>query len=80
MHFFYFSISKANDVKTVSRSCYWEDKNASKNDCMNNKVPPHTENEFCETCDTDGCNGASQFGPVALLITVPVAIAKILSL
>lgn len=27
-------------------------------------------------CVTDGCNGAAQYGPIVLLIALPVAIAK----
>lgn len=30
----------------------------------------------CVTCDTDGCNGAAQDGPIALLIALPVAITN----
>lgn len=30
----------------------------------------------CNICETDGCNGAAQYGPVALLVLIPVAIAK----
>lgn len=42
----------------------------------------HTDYEadFCEPCfDEDGCNGASGYGPIALLIVVPVTLMKILS-
>lgn len=38
------------------------------------------DNDFkCDssTCDKDGCNGAAQYGPIALLTILPVAIAKI---
>lgn len=34
--------------------------------------------EFCQSCDTDLCNSAPQYGPVAaLVIAIPMAIAKI---
>lgn len=33
-------------------------------------------NVKCMACDTDGCNGAAQYGPFALLVVLPVAIAK----
>lgn len=42
----------------------------------------HTDYEadICEPCfDEDGCNGASEYGPLALLIVVPVTLMKILS-
>lgn len=31
----------------------------------------------CVSCATDECNGAAEYGPIALLVVVPVAIAKI---
>lgn len=69
-----------NDKHVISRSCYWEDANAPKNECLNNNTPSYIKTEFCETCSTDGCNGAAQYGPVALLVIIPAAIAKLLVL
>lgn len=34
----------------------------------------------CVPCDSDGCNGASQYGPVAIMIAIPVIIMNIASL
>lgn len=34
---------------------------------------------LCEKCETDGCNGATQYGPIAILIVLPIAIVKFLS-
>lgn len=34
----------------------------------------------CLKCETDGCNGAIQYGPMAVLIALPVAIAKVFSI
>lgn len=34
--------------------------------------------DFCETCSSDGCNGAAQYGPIALMAAIPVAIAKLM--
>lgn len=34
----------------------------------------------CEICESDGCNGATQYGPAALLICIPLVIVKILSI
>lgn len=81
--FFHFSFSRTiavNDKLVISRSCYWEHMDAHKNDCLNNNTPSYIKTEFCETCSTDGCNGATQYGPVALLVAIPVAVAKILLL
>lgn len=35
----------------------------------------------CENvCDTDGCNAAAQYGPVAMMIAIPVIMLRISSL
>lgn len=34
--------------------------------------------DFCEYCSTDRCNEASQFGPAALLVLIPLVIANVL--
>lgn len=36
------------------------------------------EVDNCLVCDTDGCNEAVQYGPIALLVVLPAAIAKFL--
>lgn len=33
----------------------------------------------CKICDYNGCNSASSYGPVAVLIALPIAVMKILS-
>lgn len=30
--------------------------------------------DFCEHCDTDGCNGAAQYGPMAAIIAIPAIV------
>lgn len=38
-------------------------------------------NVSCDNgCDTDGCNSASQYGPVAMMVAVPAIILRIASL
>ncbi|XP_055303862.1 uncharacterized protein LOC129569231 [Sitodiplosis mosellana] len=69
-----------NDKYVISRSCFWENTNSPKDECLNSNTPSYIKTEFCETCTTDGCNGAAQYGPVALLVAIPVAVAKILLL
>lgn len=61
----------------VVRRCHIEDVDSSKNACINNAI---TEGkvEFCETCSTDGCNGATQFAPGSLLLIFPVVVVKLL--
>lgn len=38
------------------RKCEFADINEPKNACVYGKTPPNVENDFCETCHTDGCN------------------------
>lgn len=64
----------------VQRSCFFEDQNAVPNTCLNTNTPSYIKTEFCETCNTDGCNGAGQFGPIAILVAIPtIILAKILA-
>lgn len=43
-----------------------------------NPHPAHiVKPDYCGICETDGCNGANQFGPLVFLIGFPVAIAFI---
>jgi len=69
-----------NDKYVISRSCFWENINARKDECLNNSTPSYIRTEFCETCSTDGCNGAAQYGPIALMVLIPAVLAKILLL
>lgn len=64
-----------NIVGFVSVSCSYKHvfrvDNVDHTDC---------EADTCEACyDDDGCNGSSKFGPIAVLIAVPVTLMKILS-
>ncbi|XP_049280231.1 uncharacterized protein LOC125762322 [Anopheles funestus] len=68
-----------NDRVVVSRSCAYEDVNTSPNSCLNAQTPSYIKTEFCETCLTDGCNGASQYGPAALMILISALVAKLLA-
>lgn len=36
--------------------------------------------EYCWDCDKDECNGAAQYGPAAIIVSIPIAIMKIFSL
>lgn len=36
--------------------------------------------DVCEFCQTDGCNGAAAYGPIAMMIiSIPIAIVKLFS-
>lgn len=47
---------------------------------LNNLKADEKIKEVCEMCDSDGCNSASQYGPVAMMIAIPVIIMRITSL
>lgn len=65
-------ISTQNDAKIIRRLCS-ATANAADEACKANGA-----DNICEKCDTDGCNGAIQYGPIAILIVLPIAIAKFL--
>jgi len=69
-----------NEKTVVSRSCFWEDVNAPRDSCYSTNTPSYIKTEYCQTCTTDGCNGAAQYGPIAMLVAIPVVIAKMLVL
>lgn len=73
------SLIAVNDRVVISRSCAWEDVNAQPNSCINAQTPSYIKTEFCETCTTDGCNGASQYGPAALMVLLTALVAKLLA-
>lgn len=43
---------------------------------MNERTPSYIQREFCEYCDSDGCNGAAQYGPMAAIILIPAVLLK----
>lgn len=64
------------NVTVYSRSCYRKPANAPKEQCFDSAPPPSfVKNLHCELCDSDGCNDATQYGPIALLFMIPIAIA-----
>lgn len=76
--FFSFYIPITVNIHTyhVYRLCAWEHVHAPRNECVNAHTPSYIKTDFCETCDTDGCNGATHYGPYAILIAIPIFIAK----
>lgn len=44
--------------------------------CLFNNV----KGKVCDKCYKDECNSATQYGPVAVLVAIPMAIMKMLSL
>lgn len=84
-YFLFFSLISGNTgVQWVQRKCVM-DENVANALCQTSKNTAHSYGHMnvevkCVTCDTDGCNGATKYGPIAVLIVLPVAIAKIFKL
>lgn len=64
------SNQETSRVVSVTRSC-------AKSPEQADEFCKDTGFSFCDSCSTDGCNSGSQFGPIALMAAVPVAIAKL---
>lgn len=65
------------DKIIVSRSCFWEDINTPPDTCQRATTPAFIQTEFCETCSTDGCNGAAtQTVSAVLFLGVAALLAK----
>ena len=48
--------------------------------CLDSEFILVMQSGIAESCDSDGCNGASQYGPIAMMIAIPVIVMKILML
>ncbi|XP_059616683.1 uncharacterized protein LOC132261751 [Phlebotomus argentipes] len=70
-------VQKVFDRVVISRSCFWED-TLFKACSDSNPKPSYIETESCESCTSDGCNGASQYAPIAFLMIIPVILARML--
>lgn len=70
-------ILSVNGESVIVRSCHWEKRSELRNECFKNSKNNMTSlstTEFCETCDSDGCNGAIQHCSNLLLVFFPVCI------
>ncbi|KAL5281187.1 hypothetical protein ACFFRR_004918 [Megaselia abdita] len=54
----------------VSRSCFYEDVSDATDKCSRDNYPSYIRTLHCSTCTTDGCNGASGFEPVMVMIFI----------
>lgn len=67
------------DRVVIRRRCVYANVNDAKDACMHEQVSRSIQREFCEVCDTDGCNGGAQYGPAILFVIVSAAVTKFLS-
>lgn len=70
LFFSHFQITK-KAIKVTYRFCAANQADFDKKCDMVGKI-------ICESCTTDGCNSAAMYGPIALFVVIPLAIAKIL--
>uniref|UniRef100_A0A336KJT5 CSON011681 protein n=1 Tax=Culicoides sonorensis TaxID=179676 RepID=A0A336KJT5_CULSO len=61
-----------HDKVVIKRSCSWEDSCPKKHNYTELMI------EFCGTCSTDGCNGASEYELVLLFLIIPAIIIMFL--
>lgn len=66
----------------IVRTCHWEKNNALRNECykenINTNGTSHGKIVFCETCDSDGCNRASNQSKLIAILISPLIVVKIL--
>lgn len=76
--FTYFSIV----IKEVTRACVL-DEDVGKLNCAikqataRNIFGMRNAKVECSVCSSDGCNGAAQYSPAALLMVLPIALVSI---
>ncbi|XP_017493319.1 PREDICTED: uncharacterized protein LOC108381412, partial [Rhagoletis zephyria] len=58
--------------RVISRSCFYEDYDDSSDRCGHETTSSYIKTVFCQTCSTDGCNGASAFSPYVALVLLPL--------
>lgn len=65
-------------LKITRRGCYEQNLNVTKTNCVFERSNQYFNTLFCETCTTDGCNGAEQHGPItSFVVFLSVVITKI---
>ncbi|XP_050348005.1 uncharacterized protein LOC126771885 [Nymphalis io] len=62
------------DQLVISRGCTWKRQDDYSNNCASSSNGPNEVTMFCETCDYDGCNGASAITMTLALIMAPLGL------
>ncbi|KAL0821669.1 hypothetical protein ABMA28_005109 [Loxostege sticticalis] len=63
-----------NGQTVVSRGCTWKRSDDYSVSCPSSTNGPNEITQFCETCDYDGCNGASAIGKTIALLLAPLGV------
>lgn len=61
-----------NGDMTVIRACAWQMPDTPVGNCPANSGPGHIRVIFCETCDSDACNGAINLRMIPALLIAPL--------
>ncbi|XP_037927616.1 uncharacterized protein LOC119662132 [Teleopsis dalmanni] len=65
--------------RVTSRSCFYEDMDDAPDKCARENTSSYIKTIFCQTCNTDGCNGAAAYTPFTALIILSIIAFKVLN-
>lgn len=63
-----------NGLLVITRGCTWKRQDDYYNNCPGSTNGPNEVTTYCETCEHDGCNGASAIGKTLALLVVPLGL------
>lgn len=63
-----------NGLLVVTRGCTWKRQDDYYTNCPGSTNGPNEVTTYCETCEQDGCNGASAIGKTLALLVVPLGL------
>ncbi|XP_026321284.1 uncharacterized protein LOC113231266 [Hyposmocoma kahamanoa] len=63
-----------NGLLVVTRGCTWKRQDDYYTNCPGSTNGPNEVTTYCETCEFDGCNGASAIGKTLALLVVPLGL------
>lgn len=63
-----------NGLLVITRGCTWKRQDDYYNNCPGSTNGPNEVTTYCETCENDGCNGASAIGKTLALLVVPLGL------
>ncbi|KAG6438512.1 hypothetical protein O3G_MSEX000026 [Manduca sexta] len=64
---------KVDNELVIVRGCAWKHQNDSSTTCLISSNRPNEVPLYCETCDYDGCNGATTISRTLALLIAPFA-------
>ncbi|XP_005183201.1 uncharacterized protein LOC131800552 [Musca domestica] len=64
--------------RVISRSCFYEDIDDPADKCARDTTSSYIKTVFCETCNSDGCNGVSGLMPYGTLLALTALLVKLI--